>query len=300
MLIQTSLPRRDELSPPDIDRRTSYIAAWTIQCAIGIIAVALRFWARSMLKTRWKYGWDDWVMLLTLLIYLGGTILVILIGVNGGTRHLAYIQPASHAVFVFKLHQITQSFGIMASGTGKISVAFLIMRFLPNTGKWRQRFLWVLIVITFVQSVTTSIFNFTQCDPVAALWDPALRPTAKCWDPAVNANYGIFGAAWGCAFDMILATMPISLIWKLQLSLRKRLGIIALLGSGVFGAIVTAVKAKELELIKNRSDFTWVRVPRSHDVRTSLPREIVMSRELTCLVHREHIHYTYVYHSSSQ
>lgn len=186
--------------------------------------------------------------------------MVILIGINGGTRHLAYIQPASHAVYVFKLHQITQPFGIMASGTGKISVAFLIMRFLPNTGKWRQRFLWVLIVITFVQSVTTTIFNFTQCDPVAALWDPALKPTAKCWDPAVNANYGIFGAAWGCAFDLILATMPISIIWKLHLSLRKRVGIIALLGCGVFGAIVTAVKARELESIKSRTDFTWVRV----------------------------------------
>jgi hypothetical protein len=69
MLSQANLPRQDEPSPPDIDRRASYIAAWTIQCAIGIIAVALRFWARSMLKTRWKYGWDDWIMLLTLVTY---------------------------------------------------------------------------------------------------------------------------------------------------------------------------------------------------------------------------------------
>lgn len=189
--------------------------------------------------------------------------MVIIIGVNGGTRHLAYIQPASHAVYVLKLHQATQPFGIMASGTGKISVAFLLMRFLPKTGKWRQRFLWVLITITFVNSVTTAIFNFTQCAPIAALWDPALKPKAKCWDPAVNANYGIFGAAWGCAFDLILATMPISIIWKLHLSLRKRIGIMALLGSGIFGAVVTAVKAKELESLKRRSDFTWVRLSSS-------------------------------------
>jgi hypothetical protein len=234
--------------------------------------------------------------------------LVIIISINGGTRHLAYIQPASHAVYVFKLHQITQPFGIMASGTGKISVAFLIMRFIHNTGKWRQRFLWVLIVITFVQSVTTSVFNFTQCDPVAALWNPALRPTAKCWDPAVNANYGIFGAAWGCAFDLILAAMPISIIWKLQLSLRKRLGIIALLSSGVLGAIVTAVKAKELELIKDRTDFTWVRVasfhicviipelphlvPRERTLRTYLPRQGANSFRFTGNIYFIHLRIT--------
>lgn len=144
--------------------------------------------------------------------HVGCTIMVIIIGVNGGTRHFQYIQPPSHAKYVLKLHQVTQPFGIIPSGTGKISVGFLIMRILAHTGKWHQRFLWALIGITFVNSVTTAIFNFTQCDPIAALWDPALRPTAKCWDPAVNINYGIFEAAWGCAFDVILATLPISII----------------------------------------------------------------------------------------
>lgn len=181
-----------------------------------------------------------------------------LIGANGGTRHFAYIEPPSHRQYVLKLSFSAQPFGIVGVGIGKISIGFLIIRVLRDTRMWQKRVLWVLMAITLINTVTTAIFNFTQCFPPAALWDPALQPMAKCWNPSIQSNYGIFGAAWAAFVDIVLAIMPATIIWKLKLSLQKRLGLWALMGCGIFGAICTAYKAHLLTLLTARADFTWV------------------------------------------
>lgn len=58
--------RQNELDPPDIDRKVSFIAAYAVQCVVCLIIVALRFWSRFMLMRGIRaLGWDDWIMAIT-------------------------------------------------------------------------------------------------------------------------------------------------------------------------------------------------------------------------------------------
>lgn len=285
------LSHRQTENPPDIDRRVPFITAYVVQCGICLIIVVLRFWSRMLLGGVRAIGWDDAIMAFTWVcikfsrlassrtktgnkssksllseltiklglqvLYAALTIVVGFIGGNGGTRHLIYLTDPSHLTYVLKLEYIAQPFGIVAVGTGKISVAFLILRILGQTGKWRQRFLWCLIVITLIFTSTNAIFNFTQCSPAAALWDLSLRPTASCWDPTVEDNYGIFVSSWSAAVDLLLALTPVTIFWRLKMSTRKRLGLCLLMGCGIFGAVATIIKTTELTAMTARSDLTW-------------------------------------------
>jgi hypothetical protein len=70
----------------------------------------------------------------------------------------------------------------------------------------------------------------TYCKPIAGLWNPALRP--KCYNRVIYRDFGLFNAACNIFTDVCFATLPIPLIWSLQLQRRQRLYLIAILSGG--------------------------------------------------------------------
>ena len=60
--------------------------------------------------------------------------------------------------------------------------------------------------------------------------------------------------------DFILALLPITIIWGLQLNKKKRLGLITIMGLGVFAGICAIVKTSQLPSLGAQSDFTWITV----------------------------------------
>ena len=57
--------------------------------------------------------------------------------------------------------------------------------------------------------------------------------------------------------DVMLAILPVTILYKLNLSLKKKLGLSALLGLGLVAAICGAIKTKFLAGLSARSDLTW-------------------------------------------
>jgi hypothetical protein len=239
--------------PEDIDRGTSFIAIFVVQCSLSIIIVALRCWARLSIH---GIGWDDFFMLLTLLLFIPLTVFAVMLAVGGGTRHMMFLSE-EEMLRAARLIYIAQPFGIMSVAFGKISAGFLIMRILGNTHKWMRVSIWVMILITAISNVISAITTFTQCDPPEALWNPALRPTAVCWDPSVQSNYNIFASSHNTFVDFVLALMPIRIVWGLKLNLRQRLGVVALLSVGIVSGICSAIKTAQLASLTVRSDLTW-------------------------------------------
>lgn len=110
---------------------------------------------------------------------------------NNGCRHLYYLSP-SEVLPALRLIWINQSFAIAPLATGKISVAFLILRIMgPST--WRRRLLYFCIASNLIFSSLAIIWNYVQCTPVEALWDPSVK--AKCWKPETQASLSVFNAS---------------------------------------------------------------------------------------------------------
>lgn len=167
----------------------------------------------------------------------------------GGGRHLYYLlQHPDQARDVVKLNWIGQPAAIMSLGLGKISVGFLMLRLIGPFVRARRVFLWALIILTFIFSVVCCTLTFVQCSPVEALWETV--PGAVCWEPKVQDNFSIFLgceltegssyprawlilAGWNSAVDFSLAVLPVSIIWHINISRQKKVGLCTLLGLGL-------------------------------------------------------------------
>lgn len=156
---------------------------------------------------------------------------------------------------VLKLNWVLQPFAIMALATAKISVAIVMFRIIPSATVWARRILYFSVVSSFLVSATASILAFVQCDPPKALWEFGVKG-AKCWDPRVQIDYAIFSACWNSFIDISLALLPIPIIWKLQLRVKKKLGICGLLGLGILAGISSIIKASKLFALRHRLDLT--------------------------------------------
>lgn len=57
--------------------------------------------------------------------------------------------------------------------------------------------------------------------------------------------------------DVVLATLPTTIFYKLQMSLKTKLGLCIILSLGLVAAICGAIKTKFLASLNARSDLTW-------------------------------------------
>lgn len=112
----------------------------------------------------------------------------------GNGRHLTALSPQD-ATQAIKLHLNCNLFGIMAFCIPKVAVTLLLIR-LMGPGHRRKWLLYAITGVMTIAGILSSILQFVQCRPVAALWDPAVAATASCWDPSVLIDYTYFVGGW--------------------------------------------------------------------------------------------------------
>ena len=114
---------------------------------------------------------------------------------SGGGRHVYYLSPEER-VRLTRLNWVSQPPVIIALATGKISVAFLILRILgPGSTRWLRNVLYFIMWSSIGFSGLAVIIQFVQCSPVQKLWDTNLE--GHCWNPLVQTHFTYFV---GCKF----------------------------------------------------------------------------------------------------
>ncbi|ERF71197.1 hypothetical protein EPUS_06026 [Endocarpon pusillum Z07020] len=233
------------------DRGKAAVAVYWAQAAIAIIIVALRFYARILIRS---LGADDWLMFSTLLIFIAMSILITYQSSLGGFKHIYSVTPANLPE-VGKVNYMLQAWGLFSFVTGKAAVGYLILRVMGNRFVWQKWTIWVAIVLTLVLNSVNIVLTFVQCDPSRALWQKDIK--AKCWDPKVQADFAFFVSAENTFVDVVLAVLPVTILWKLNMTFRNRMILCILLGLGLCAAICGIVKMTYLGSLTARSDITW-------------------------------------------
>jgi len=253
----SNLAAMDVQPPPggNQDRGPQLVALYWVESAVAIIVVAMRLWGRMMIRGT---SYDDYVMLLTLVLFLCLASFVTYYASIGGCRHLFYLTPPEQMLAV-EYNWATQPWGIFGFATGKISVALLILRIMGPNSVWRKWMLYLSIVSVFIINALGCILTFVQCSPSYALWNPQLVATgqATCWDPKVQSDYAIFLSSWNILIDIVLAILPVSILWGLNMPARQKLGLGGLLSLGLLAAVCGIVKVNYLAGLNARSDLTW-------------------------------------------
>ncbi|GFF27700.1 hypothetical protein IFM58399_01768 [Aspergillus lentulus] len=239
--------------PPDgdSDRGPLLLGVLWAQAGIATVIVFLRLYARFMIHTT---GWDDWLMFLTLAIFIASIFIATLQDSVGGYRHVYYLDEDA-VVRALELNFILRGVHIIGYATGKASIGAFILRLIGPQNMWQKWVVWVLIIFTPLVNVLNCIFNFVQCNPVQGNWDP--RVSAKCWEKRAQLKFAYFMCSENIAADAVLAIIPATFLFSMNLSLKKRINLTILLGLGSMATICGIVKTIKLNSIRDAPDFTW-------------------------------------------
>jgi hypothetical protein len=68
--------------------------------------------------------------------------------------------------------------------------------------------------------------------PIRASWDHAGEPNAKCFDNNLFTAIGMFNSVINIITDVLFASLPVTVVWNLQVNMRTKISLLAILSLG--------------------------------------------------------------------
>ncbi|KAF4633296.1 hypothetical protein G7Y89_g4834 [Cudoniella acicularis] len=224
--------------PDDPGRGPMIIGLTWAFTGLAVITVALRLYVRKTI-TRIS-GLDDWIMLVAVILQVLNQSLVTISFHYGLGKHDMSLEQPDQMVAVLKWNWIASLPGMLVSILARISIAILLVR-LFGIHLW---FKWFMIIFTTVQSVVCTLiipFTWVQDSPVQGLWN-IYDPNVKHWDPRVVLYMEYFGQSMYTFSDLTYVLFPIIIIWNLNMALRRKIGLMILMGVSLFTMSMSIMK----------------------------------------------------------
>ncbi|MCJ1398115.1 hypothetical protein MMC11_001312 [Xylographa trunciseda] len=199
--------------------------------AASTIAVVFRLLARW--RTISSLGPDDLCISLSL-IPLWGLVIDGAIMANDGGMGIPdeFSSPSQSHIFYRTLFASLFLYAL-AITAAKISVLLLYRRIFSQ-GRF-QHAIYIVGSLCLLWFTIVVFVTFFQCHPVAFAWDHTSQGTC------INLQAMYYGfTISNMALDVVVAVMPVKLIWQLQLPLRQRILLLAIM---LLGIIVLAASA---------------------------------------------------------
>ncbi|KFY00619.1 hypothetical protein O988_03193 [Pseudogymnoascus sp. VKM F-3808] len=271
IVVTMSIPKPDG---PDTDIGPPMLAlCWTLY-SVALLVVIARVYTQQQI-TR-QFGLGDYFMLSSIVGVSHSTWIehsTINLSKAFGLMHISFL-TVSHRfglgrhffylsdylrVKAMEWEFIAEPFGALCSMCGRISFIILLFQ-LFGTTTFRRWLFYFLAAQTLIVNLVTCITIYTQCENVETIWDPVGTPS-KCWSPAVQADIGFFQGASNSATDLILTLIPVTIFFSLQMKLRLKIGLGALLCLSIFAFASSIVKTVKLKTIGDKSDYSHNTVP---------------------------------------
>lgn len=109
----------------------------------------------------------------------------------GGYRHTYYLTE-QEIVTALEINYMLRAVVIVVYIPSKAAVGGLILRLTHRQRMWQRYVVWVVIILTALLNALNTIFNFVQCSPVEANWDPSARKNATCWPIEAQLDFAYF------------------------------------------------------------------------------------------------------------
>jgi hypothetical protein len=133
-------------------------------------------------------------------------------------------------------------------------VLYFYLRIFPN-----QEFRYITFGVIGYVAVSTLVGLFLQifqCSPVPSIWEAWKGDYGphKC----LNINMMAFAVASNLiAQDVVVLLLPIPLLAKLNMSWRKRIGVIIMFSLGIFAVLTSSIRLHYLVVMANTTNPTY-------------------------------------------
>ncbi|KAH7065662.1 hypothetical protein BKA63DRAFT_524369 [Paraphoma chrysanthemicola] len=136
-----------------------------------------------------------------------------------------------------------------------IRIAFVLFFLQIFTDRKFQIGIWVIIAVYLCIMVTTIGLVISICTPVSYFWtswDAEHAGRCRNHNVLVLASSSVFIAA-----DLLTFALPLSRIWRLQMSLKKKIGVALMLSVGLFVTIVAIIRITTLIRFATTPNISW-------------------------------------------
>ncbi|KAF4546879.1 Hypothetical protein D9617_119g039680 [Elsinoe fawcettii] len=128
----------------------------------------------------------------------------------------------------------------------KISILLLLRRLVP--ARSFQILAWTFIVFLIVYAAASNGTVIFACIPVNAYWNFEKKPSAKCFSPQTYISIGLSHSIVTIVTDVVLAIIPMPIIWRLQIAKSQKIVLCAVLALGLF-AVAAGIQKVRFQLV---------------------------------------------------
>lgn len=143
----------------------------------------------------------------------------------------------------------------MAGITGfKVALCLAYLRITGNRIKSRYRTaIWTVMLFAIFSHLGGTLVLLFQCNPIRKSWRP--RTPGKCL-PNDTTFYILAAITIFC--DVVIFLMPIPLLMKLQINLRRKMGLIGIFALGLFTTVCSVMRMVQIITIAKNGNSTML------------------------------------------
>ncbi|KAF4848631.1 hypothetical protein CGCSCA4_v004822 [Colletotrichum siamense] len=157
----------------------------------------------------------------------------------------------------------TQILYVVGLMTLKASVLFFFLRIFPTRGF--RKIVWVTHGLNFLVGLIYIILTFAQCRPLSLYWTGWDKNESYKNERCLDFNKFILShAIINIILDVWMLILPLTQLYKLNLVLRKKIGVMLMFSVGLFLTAVSAIRIHTMVRFMTDSNVTsqalWVYV----------------------------------------
>lgn len=197
-----------------------------VEAGITAIFLGLRLYVK--LTTHRKLFWDDYLLIASwaTLVAFSATA-THGVGYGLGQHHAKnkYNDGGSELQLTVV---IATTFSVLGASLSKTSFAITLLRLTKGI---MHNIIWFAIISMNVILIFNAILQFIRCRPVSAAWHSGEGGT--CWSRDVVLYYSIVAAAYSALMDILLAMIPWTVIMKLRMHTKEKIGVAVCMSLGI-------------------------------------------------------------------
>ncbi|KAI9885025.1 MAG: hypothetical protein M1823_003193 [Watsoniomyces obsoletus] len=212
-------------------------------CGLATSTTLVRLFTRGCLLRR--IGVDDYLTLAAVIIGIGSLplyrivmvklrkmLLEVMVQELTGGSALVLFDASAHLIMLGLLYLINV-------GLIKLAIIAFLLRFLPQ-GPLRWTAHGVLAVIALF-TVASSLAHLFQCWPVSFAWSRPLR--GRCTVRVYTLQF--VSSIVHLAVDLVVLTLPLFVVSRLQMNLRRKAGLLLIFSLGLVGTVATIIRLRK-------------------------------------------------------
>ncbi|RDL42465.1 Uncharacterized protein BP5553_02444 [Venustampulla echinocandica] len=220
--------------------------------ALSTIAIGLRCYCRVLIVK--GFGLDDWSAVAAWALFMVYSTFA-LSGVHHGTGQHADDIPRGELPQGLKWWWACEPVYILTCMALKFSIGIFLLRI--AVARTHKVIIWAVIIVTEVYSAFFFFLFILQCRPSSYFWTQYTGGKGTCINPKVIVDSFYAYSAISCAADWTLGIIPVFMVWNLQMNIRTKLSVAAILAVGAIASSATIIRIPYIRGMADINDFLY-------------------------------------------